>query len=118
MKCALAFLLLLSGLLACGTRAGPDVMPAPGPLISSVDTPPLPASLVRRLAEAADGYRDGNDKWVVASRKAEKGNHRVAGVFDTFQKRTSLPEGKAPSTLRSVPTEPRRKNSWFHRASE
>lgn len=85
MKCALAFLLLLSGLLACGTRAGPDVMPAPGPLISSVDTPPLPASLVRRLAEAADGYRDGNDKWVVASRKAEKGNHRVAGVFDTFQ---------------------------------
>lgn len=44
-----------------------------------------PASLVRRLAEAADGYRDGRDHWIVADRKAYKNNHKVAGVFDTFQ---------------------------------
>jgi len=84
-KSALGFLLLLSGLVACGTRPDPDFTPDPGAQTSSVDTPPLPASLVRRLAEAADGYRDGKDKWVVASRKADKGNHRVVGVFDSLQ---------------------------------
>ena len=85
MKSALAFPLLVSGLVACCTRTGPDVTTVPMPQSLSIDTLPQPASLVRRLAEAADGYRDGKDKWVVAGRKAEKGNHRVAGVFDTFQ---------------------------------
>jgi hypothetical protein len=54
------------------------------PQSSSVDTLAQPASLVRRLAEAADGYRDGKDKWVVASRRAEKGNHEVLGVFSSL----------------------------------
>jgi hypothetical protein len=84
-KSALAFPLLVSGLVACCTRTGPDVAPVPMPQSSSVDTLPQPASLVRRLAEAADGYRDGKDKWVVASRRAEKGNHAVLGVFSSSE---------------------------------
>jgi hypothetical protein len=84
MRRALAVSLLVSGALACNPR---PVTYQPQPLNeqSIQDTIPESASLLRRLAEAADGYRDGKDKWVVASRRAEKGNHRVAGVFDTFQ---------------------------------
>jgi hypothetical protein len=36
---------------------------------------------LRRLAEAADGYRDGTDRFVVAAREFP---HRIAGVFLTI----------------------------------
>lgn len=44
------------------------------------DTVLKSASLLRRLAEAADGYRDGTDRFVVA---AVEFPHKVLGVFQT-----------------------------------
>jgi hypothetical protein len=49
-------------------------------LNSPEDTTRLSASLLRRLAEAADGYRDGADRYVVATREFP---HKVAGAFRT-----------------------------------
>ena len=81
MKSALAVPLVLSGLIACGVRRGVDIIPPPNTSTSyTQDTFPKPASLVRRLAEAADGYRDGNNRFVVASRRFP---HTVRGVFLT-----------------------------------
>ncbi|HEU5305493.1 MAG TPA: hypothetical protein VFU40_12665 [Gemmatimonadales bacterium] len=81
MRRALAVPLLVSGLIACYARTPVDQTPPPnGHAVK--DT--LPASLARRLSEAADGYRDGKDKWIVADRKARKGNHKVLGIFSTF----------------------------------
>lgn len=81
MKSALTIPLVLSGLIACGVRRGVDIIPPPSRSTSyAQDTLPQPASLVRRLAEAADGYRDGKKRFVVASRKFP---HRVRGVFLT-----------------------------------
>ena len=79
--------LVLSGLVACCARGPGEVTPTPEPTTSistAQDTVTKPAGLVRRLAEAADGYRDGRDHWVVASRKPYKGNYRVVGVFDSL----------------------------------
>lgn len=87
MRSALLVSLVMGGLVACGRVTDTSPRP-PWPTQTSQlggDSLAKPASLVRRLAEAADGYRDGRDHWVVASRKAYKGNHRVIGVFDTFQ---------------------------------
>ena len=80
--------LVLSGLLVCCARGAGEVTTTPDPTTANgtaQDTLKKPARLVRRLAEAADGYRDGRDHWVVASRKPYKGNHRVVGVFDSSQ---------------------------------
>lgn len=89
MKKALAIPLVLGGVLACGVRPDPDIIPPP---ISSTsyaqDTLPKPATLVRRLAEAADGYRDGKNRFVVASRRFP---HDVRGVFLTpFEARVEV----------------------------
>lgn len=76
--------LVVSGLLACGTRGAGDVTPAPVTTTSTIqDTLPKSASLVRRLAEAADGYRDGKPRWVVIHRRGDRGHHKVLGVFMT-----------------------------------
>jgi hypothetical protein len=42
--------------------------------------PPESASLLRRLGEAADGYRDNRNRWVVADRRFP---HRVEDVYLT-----------------------------------
>jgi hypothetical protein len=59
----------------------------------TADTTRLPASLLRRLAEAADGFRDGTDRYVVAAREFP---HKVAGAF-----RDST-EAKAIAVARSL----------------
>ncbi len=79
----LAVLLLLSVVAACATRPGDEPFPprpkgnAQGPCLPG-DNIPESASLLRRLAEAADGYRDGRETYVVADRKPR---HKVLGVF-------------------------------------
>ena len=83
MRRALTVSLLLSGALACSTRTPIDDTPPPDGY-SSRDTLPKSSSLIRRLAEAADGYRDGRPKWVVAHRKGnDKRHHDVLGVFSS-----------------------------------
>ncbi|HJR17241.1 MAG TPA: hypothetical protein VJ808_10350 [Gemmatimonadales bacterium] len=85
MRLVLTASLLLGGALACSTRGPVDGTPPPnGHHVR--DTLPKVASLARRLAEAADGYRDGKPKWVVAHIKGNnKRHHRVVGVFSTAE---------------------------------
>jgi hypothetical protein len=73
MRTMLAIVLLLSGVGACGTT------PKPGPTLP-LATSPETASLLRRVAEAADGFRDGIPRYVVANQVHP---HNVLGVFLT-----------------------------------
>jgi hypothetical protein len=64
--------------LACGApTTGQQAPPGVG---SGDSAPAMPASLLRRLAEAVDGYRSGETLYVVA---AWHFPHEVAGVFAT-----------------------------------
>lgn len=87
MRNALTVSIVMSGLVACGGRVPPtNTRPIPPIQTSEVtgDTLAKSASLVRRLAEAADGFRDGKSHWVVIQRRGDRGHHDVKGVFDTF----------------------------------
>jgi hypothetical protein len=87
MRNALTVSIVMSGLVACGGRVTQtDTRPTPPIQTSEVagDTSAKSASLVRRLAEAADGFRDGKPHWVVIHRRGDRGHHDVKGVFDTF----------------------------------
>ena len=69
-------LLLALAPLACGSpTTGQQAPPGAG---SSDSAPAMPATLLRRLAEAVDGYRSGEALYVVA---AWHFPHEVAGVF-------------------------------------
>lgn len=87
MRSAPAVSIVITGLLACSggvTRTG-TLPPAPILATETVeDTLAKSASLMRRLAEAADGFRDGKPRWVAIHRQGVEGHHRVLGVFDTF----------------------------------
>ncbi len=71
-------------------HAAEDTQPGPQPkspiTASEVadDTLTKSASLLRRLAEAADGFRDGEPHWVAIHRKGQQGHHKVLGVFKSF----------------------------------
>jgi len=87
MRTVLAVALLLSGAAACKPPAqgvtppdSPGTISLPVSANSPEDTTRLSASLLRRLGEAADGYRDGADQYVVAAREFP---HKVAGAFQT-----------------------------------
>jgi hypothetical protein len=74
MRTALALVVLLGVAPACGTT--PEVPPTPTPdagVVLSPDT--LPPSLLKRLAEAIDGYRDGQPRWIVADRNFQIEGH-------------------------------------------
>lgn len=71
MRTMLAVVLLLSGVGACATTRPPE---PPLPRAASPET----ASLLRRVAEAADGFRDGIPRYVVANQVHP---HNVLGVF-------------------------------------
>jgi hypothetical protein len=75
MKTMMAVVLLVGGVVACKGKEMP-----PGEQQHPESGNAGPASLWRRLAEAADGFRDGKDKWVVLDRKFP---HKVLDVFDT-----------------------------------
>lgn len=95
MRRALTVSLLFSGALACsGCRAVDETPPGGYP---PGDRSPKSSSLSRRLSEAADGYRDGKPKWVVAHRKGDdKRNHRVVGVFPTAELAESIASKEGP----------------------
>ncbi|MEP7228529.1 MAG: hypothetical protein ABI785_14280 [Gemmatimonadales bacterium] len=98
MRSALTVSLMMSGLLACSgaTRTG-HVADGPVPASGIAgDTLAQSASLVRRLAEAADGFRDGRPRWVVIHRRGDKGHHDVRGVFMTFKEASFEAERAGP----------------------
>ena len=87
MRSALIASLVMSGLVACSraTQTGPQ---STSPITESEvagDTLAKSASLLRRLAEAADGFRDGKPRWVAIHREGQQGHHKVLGVFRTYQ---------------------------------
>lgn len=87
MRNALAISIVMSGLVACGgTVTQTGTQPTSPTTASEVagDTSAKSASLLRRLAEAADGFRDGKPRWVVIQRRGDEGHHKVLGVFMTF----------------------------------
>jgi len=87
MRTAASLFLVMGALLACG-RGVTTTGTGPTPILTNEapgDTAAKPASLLRRLAEAADGYRDGRPRWVVIHRKGVKGHHKVAGVFTSAE---------------------------------
>jgi hypothetical protein len=95
MRTMLAVVLLLSGAGACTTP------PAPGPTPPRAASPET-ASLLRRVAEAADGFRDGIPRYVVASQVHP---HNVLGAF--------LSRAQADDSLASVrASDPARYSSY------
>jgi hypothetical protein len=97
MRAEVAFALLLAGVAACGGAVTPPETPAPGtPASAAQDTVLKSASLLRRLAEAADGYRDGVNRFVVAAREFP---HKVLGVFLTKAEADSVAADSSTSTL-------------------
>lgn len=96
MRSQFVILPLLVGLAACTPQAGTKIQPAPEVTTSSLqDTVPVPASLLKRLAEAVDGYRDGRLKYVVANRDFP---HPVAGVFESSTEAQRVAESVATRT--------------------
>jgi hypothetical protein len=81
MRTALAFVVLLGVAPACTTpvREGPPRVWPDAAFIP--DT--VPPSLLKRLAEAIDGFRDGQPRWIVADRnfRIDGHGHKVAGLF-------------------------------------
>lgn len=73
MRTMLAVVLLLSGVGACT----PAPTSGPTPVAAAA---PATASLLRRVAEAADGFRDGIPRYVVANQVHP---HNVLGAFLT-----------------------------------
>jgi hypothetical protein len=77
MRTSLPAVLVLSALTACRT-VPPETTAEPIDLPAAQTQRVETASLLRRLAEAVDGYRDGQPRFVIANRQPP---HRVAGVF-------------------------------------
>jgi hypothetical protein len=74
MRTALALVVLLGVAPACSTPVKEEP-PAPRAGQAAAQVPDtLPPSLRKRLAEAIDGYRDGQQRWIVADR-----NFRIDG---------------------------------------
>ncbi len=99
MRNALTVSLVMSGMLACnGGVTRTDTPPTPpGPTTEVADDSlAKSASLLRRLAEAADGFRDGQPRWVVIHRKGDRGHHEVRGVFRTFKDASLTAEKAGP----------------------
>lgn len=73
----LVLVVALSAIPGCSPPPPPD--DSPGPELAAATALPDYASLLRRLAEAADGFRDNRPRFVVAGRRFP---HPVAGVFE------------------------------------
>lgn len=82
----LPVVLVLSAILGCNPPPSDGDSPAP-PAATGGTAAPEHASLLRRLAEAADGYRDGRPRFVVAGRRFP---HPVAGVFEDAEQADSV----------------------------
>lgn len=69
MSRALSLALVLSAAVACGPTTPPAPTPTPRTAEEGPPEHPEQVSLLRRLAEAVDGYRDGRPRFVVAGRR-------------------------------------------------
>src|SRR5262245_22313524 len=98
MRYTLAIVLSLSGVAGYGSTRSPKPAQVPSPpppaqdslVRVRADTGAKRASLARRLAEAADGYRDSTRRWFVVDRNFP---HRVALALeekDTARAQDSL----------------------------
>jgi hypothetical protein len=92
MKTELVLAMTLGGA-AC---APPRPNGPPRPPLAQQDTVLKSASLLKRLAEAADGYRDGQDRFVVAAREFP---HKVLGVFPTRAQADSIAADSSTGAL-------------------
>lgn len=92
MRHAIAVALWWGAIAGCASTPAPPHLPPPSPLGGGAD--PEPASLLRRVAEAADGFRDGGDKYVVADRKFPHDVLLVAGSLD--EANDSLSRSRTP----------------------
>ncbi len=96
MRNAIAIALCLGGLAGCASTGTKEPSPLPPPPPLGQGAQAEPASLLRRLAEAADGFRDGRDKYVVADHEFP---HHVLLVANTLREardslsRSHLPKG-------------------------
>jgi hypothetical protein len=81
--------MLAAAVAACGT-------PKESNFVIQQDTILKSASLLKRLAEAADGFRDGEPKFVVA---AVEFPHKVLGVFEDSLPADSLAQDSSTSGL-------------------
>jgi hypothetical protein len=79
-------LLLVLAPLACAAPTTAQKPPAPAPATADT-TRAMSASLLRRLAEAVDGYRSGDTLFVVAAWRFPNG---VAGVFRNPREATEV----------------------------
>jgi hypothetical protein len=102
MKTVLAVALLLNGAAACTsgqdgtTRTDSSAVTSPISETLPADTTRLSATLLRRLGEAADGFRDGADRYVVATREFP---HKVAGAFLTRAEADAVAEVRSSVSL-------------------
>jgi hypothetical protein len=95
MRTALA--IILAGGAACGTQSGqPEPDSGTAAFVVQQDTILKSASLLRRLAEAADGFRDGQPRFVVA---AVEFPHRVLGVFSDSLAADSVSQDSSTGSL-------------------
>jgi hypothetical protein len=98
MRSELLFLPCALGIAACTTKAvSPQT--TPNVVTTPQSTTPETPALLRRLAEAADGYRDGRDHFVVANRVFP---HYVHGVFESRDSAQVVADSLA-SRIDSVP---------------
>jgi hypothetical protein len=90
MRVQIAAVLVVAGLSACKGASEPTPVISPEPEVSPAPqdtTVHLSAALLRRLAEAADGYRDSADHFVVVSLEAP---HAVAEVVGNRKSADSI----------------------------
>jgi hypothetical protein len=100
MKIVLAMVLFLIALGGCAGGAAPNG-PQPAESADTSDSAVLQvsgqsASLLRRLAEAADGYRDGQDHFIVAAREFP---HEVDTVVDSREAAEKIATARSTETL-------------------
>jgi hypothetical protein len=98
MRIALAVMLAITAgscrtTVARGQVAPPD---SAGKLAAQQDTILQSASLLKRLAEAADGYRDGKQRYVVAALEFP---HKVLGVFTRKDQADDIARDSTTNTL-------------------
>jgi hypothetical protein len=98
MRVALAVMLAITVGACRATVAQSQVAPpdSAGKLAAQQDTILKSAALLKRLAEAADGYRDGKQRYVVAALEFP---HKVLGVFLSKDRADSIATSSTTGTV-------------------
>jgi hypothetical protein len=86
---------LATAVVTCTPNPPNDPEPEPAAIVQQ-DTILKSASLLKRIAEAADGYRDGESRFVVAALEFP---HQVLGVFADSAAADSIAQDSSTSAL-------------------